>query len=164
MMQTIRGAPEGLQFRKLPMPLHMLPLVEASSKRAVLIIENNREFLGTLKFFLRYGPSISRVLTAENYEDAMRIFNERKSEIGLVVTDMGFPVAAGDRDSLAGLKLIAAVKELAPKMPIIAMSGRPEVLGLAKEAGADAVFAKMKMLSEEARLPRAVAGLMKKKE
>lgn len=75
-----------------------------------------------------YGHSVT---AAANGEEAITLFND---SIELVVTDMNMP-------RKTGLQTAAALRERAPNVPIIAMSGRPaqseELSRFATERGAN---------------------------
>lgn len=57
-----------------------------------------------------------RVVTASNGAEGFALFNERRGEICLILTDMAMPV-------MGGAALIAAVKSADPSQRIVAMSG-----------------------------------------
>ena len=68
-----------------------------------------------------------RTLTAENGEDALTLYHEHQSGIGIILTDIMMPV-------MDGLELISRIHELDPAAKIIASSGVP----LARDALASA--------------------------
>lgn len=75
-----------------------------------------------------YGHS---VIAAANGEEGIALFN---GVIDLVITDMNMP-------RMSGLQTAAALRKIAPNVPIIAMSGHPaqsaELLRFATERGAN---------------------------
>ena len=95
----------------------------------ILLIEDE-EMLRTLfcEVLEIYGHSVS---AAANGEEGIALFNR---SIDLVVTDMNMP-------RKSGLQTAAVLREIAPNVPIIAMSGHPaqseELLRFATERGAN---------------------------
>lgn len=77
----------------------------------VLISQVASELLGKLGF---------RVIVASNGREAIELFQKNKSDIDLVVTDLGMPV-------LDGYGLIRELKIIAPELPIIITSGFGDV-------------------------------------
>jgi CheY-like chemotaxis protein len=102
----------------------------------ILIVEDDKELREMLKVSLiRHKYS---VYEATDGKDAISHF--KASIIDLVVTDLIMP----EED---GLKVIMKLRELKPKLKIIAISGGGKAgpgsyLKLAKALGADAVFSK----------------------
>jgi CheY-like chemotaxis protein len=102
----------------------------------ILIVEDDKELREMLKVSLiRHKYS---VYEASHGKDAISHF--KPSIIDLVVTDLIMP----EED---GLKVIMKLRELKPKLKIIAISGGGKAgpgsyLKLAKALGADAVFSK----------------------
>lgn len=102
----------------------------------ILIVEDDKELREMLKVSLiRHKYT---VLEASDGRDAIMHF--KPSIIDLVVTDVIMP----EED---GLKVIMKLRELKPKLKIIAISGGGKAgpgsyLKLAKALGADAVFSK----------------------
>lgn len=102
----------------------------------ILIVEDDKELREMLKVSLiRHKYT---VLEASDGRDAIAHF--KPSIIDLVVTDVIMP----EED---GLKVIMKLRELKPKLKIIAISGGGKAgpgsyLKLAKALGADAVFSK----------------------
>jgi CheY-like chemotaxis protein len=79
----------------------------------ILLIEDEDMLRALYREILEiYGHSVT---AAANGEDGIALFND---SIELVVTDMNMP-----RQS--GLQTAAALRERAPKVPVIAMSGHP---------------------------------------
>jgi CheY-like chemotaxis protein len=81
---------------------------------------------------------------------ALEIFREHPFE--LVVTDFKMP-------GMNGIELIAALRDLAPSLPVILLSGYVDALGLTeKTTGANAVI--MKSANEVSHLVRTATRLM----
>jgi len=79
----------------------------------ILVIEDDEALRALFCEVLEaYGHS---VVTAVNGEEGIALFND---SIELVVTDMNMP-------RKNGLQTVAALRERAPHLPIIAMSGHP---------------------------------------
>ena len=73
------------------------------------------------------------VLLAENGEEALEVYASQGMGIDVVVTDLAMP-------KFNGLRLVAKLKELDPKVSILAASGRnADQLDLAQDAGVDEV-------------------------
>jgi CheY-like chemotaxis protein len=120
------------------MLLHGSEFLDHNLKKmaGILIVEDDKELREMLKVSLvRHKFS---VFEAVNGKDAIAHF--RPSMVDLVVTDLIMP----EED---GLKVIMKLRELKPKLRIIAISGGGKAgpgsyLKLAKALGADAVFSK----------------------
>jgi CheY-like chemotaxis protein len=81
------------------------------------------------------------VRLAGNGEEALDIYAREGFSIDLVITDLAMP-------RLNGLRLVSALKELDPRVSILAASGRnADQFDLAERAGVDDVF--MKPLDEQ---------------
>jgi CheY-like chemotaxis protein len=94
-----------------------------------------------------------RIATASNGVDALEQFGTRRFD--LVVTDYKMP-------RMDGLELIIGLREIAPDLPVILISGFVDSLGLNEEStGADVVI--QKSANEVSHLVRAVARLLRKK-
>ncbi|MBM2840862.1 MAG: multi-sensor hybrid histidine kinase [Bacteroidetes bacterium] len=82
--------------------------------KTILIAEDEseiRELLALLLETERYT-----VLKASDGQEALRIVNERRDGIDLLITDLGLP-------KLGGLELIQHARSLSPSIKIIAASG-----------------------------------------
>ncbi|MBT8338241.1 MAG: response regulator [Gemmatimonadetes bacterium] len=76
------------------------------------------------------------VRLADNGEEALEIYASEGMEIDLVVTDLAMP-------RLNGLRLVTALKEMDPRVSILASSGRnADQLDLAQRAGVHEVCMK----------------------
>lgn len=94
-----------------------------------------------------------QITTSSDPLDAIEKFREGSFE--LLITDYKMP-------NMTGVELIAKVKELAPEVPAILISGFVDTLGLTEEStGADAVI--QKSANEVQQLVRAVARVLRKK-
>jgi DNA-binding response OmpR family regulator len=95
-----------------------------------------------------------RVYTASDGEEALRVFDEHRNTINMMITDLGLP-------NLGGVDLISRVRQLRPDIKIIGSSGygrsniREEVLG----AGGDEFIPKPYVTTELLRTVRHLLGL-----
>jgi two-component system, cell cycle sensor histidine kinase and response regulator CckA len=71
-----------------------------------------------------------RVLIAQNGVEAIAIYAERKTEIGLVLLDLMMP-------NLDSQTIVSTLKQLNPEVKIVAMSGLSANEGIAKTFGSD---------------------------
>jgi CheY-like chemotaxis protein len=103
----------------------------APAFRILLIDDNRNGLLARKSVLVEQGYSV----TASNSpEEALEHFAE--SCFDLVITDYRMP-------RVNGLQVLARVREMNPKTPVILVSGMVDVLGLTeKNTGADAVVAK----------------------
>jgi two-component system, cell cycle sensor histidine kinase and response regulator CckA len=84
------------------------------SGQLVLVVDDEEPIREVARATLEgYGY---RVLTAANGAEARKLFEERRDEIDLILTDMAMPV-------MGGAELIAVVKATDPSQRIVAMSG-----------------------------------------
>lgn len=91
------------------------------------------------------------VVLAENGEEALEIYQREGMYIDVVVTDLAMP-------RLNGLRLIAELRSLDPRVIILAASGRnADQLDLAEDAGVAAIFYKP---WDPARFLRTLEGLV----
>lgn len=106
----------------------------------VLIIEDTEEVLSALcKYFKQKGYE---VLSAANGLDGLKVIENEKEGLDLIITDLVLP-------NISGVAVIAIVKKKHPQLPVIAITGwgeHPEAL--AKEAKADLVMEKPFKLPE----------------
>ena len=117
----------------------------------VLIIDDTEEVLSALcKFFRQKGYN---VLSASNGLDGLKIIENEKEALDIIITDLVLP-------NISGVAVISIVKKKFPHLPVIAITGwgeHPEAL--AKEAKADLVMEKPFKLPE---LEQAVQALLNK--
>ncbi|MBR9979927.1 MAG: response regulator [Desulfatitalea sp.] len=117
----------------------------------VLIIDDTEEVLSALcKFFRQKGYN---VLSASNGLDGLKIIENEKEALDIIITDLVLP-------NISGVAVISIVKKKFPHLPVIAITGwgeHPEAL--AKEAKADLVMEKPFKLPE---LEQAVQTLLNK--
>jgi len=97
---------------------------------AVLLVEDEEE-LRSLFAVLLEMDSI-KVFQAEDGEQALRVFNEHREEIALLITDLGLP-------HVGGVDLIGRMKGMKPSLRILGTSGlsADEVREMVLTAGAD---------------------------
>ena len=112
--------------------------------RSVLIVDDDREMLLSLKEGLeRYFESF-RVLTAEDGMIAMEML--KKKIVSLVVSDLKMP-------RMDGFSLLAHIMEYYPDIPVVIITGysTPEMERLAREGGAVGYIGKPFMIEDLAR-------------
>lgn len=64
-----------------------------------------------------------KIVLARNYDEAIGIYNKYKDNMLGVITDVRYPQCdRGEKDSLAGIKLCAAIREADPFVPLIVQS------------------------------------------
>ncbi len=86
----------------------------ASLKRKTILVVDDEDLIRDL-----LADALSddfNILTAPNGEEAMRLFEQHKDEIALVITDLIMPQMRGD-------VLAEKVRELRPMIPIVFISG-----------------------------------------
>ncbi len=101
---------EGIRQEAAPAP-HELP--EGTGQTVLLVDDETSIRQVTGQTLESFGY---RVLTAVNGADALRVFEQHRDEIAVVLTDMMMPV-------MDGPALIQALSALAPRLKIIAASG-----------------------------------------
>jgi PAS domain S-box-containing protein len=82
----------------------------------ILVVEDDESVLKLVEKLL--GRLGYRVLTASNGKEGLKVFEERKEEIQVVLMDMVMP-------ELGGAELVGALRAREPKVKIIVMSGYP---------------------------------------
>ena len=103
--------PAQPESAETPRPIHM------GHGERILIIDDERAFQEIIRaIFIQYGY---RVFTANDGTEAVALFAQHRDEIDLVVTDMEMPY-------LDGPATINALRQLDPRIPIIAASGMSE--------------------------------------
>jgi DNA-binding response OmpR family regulator len=122
-----------------------------SSSPRVLIIDDTEEVLTALcKYFKQKNYE---VLSASNGLDGLKLIENEKGGIDIIITDLVLP-------NISGVAVISIAKKKFPDLPVIAITGwgeHPE--SLAKEANADLVMEKPFKLPE---LEKAARELLKK--
>ena len=103
---------------------------------SILVIDDDKSVRDTLRATLEHQGF--RVVTASNGREAMRKFV--LDEFALVITDLVMP-------DVDGIAVLRQLKKLAPKVPVIAISGWPSAgaplyLDSSLALGADAALAK----------------------
>jgi CheY-like chemotaxis protein len=94
-------------------------------KKTILCVDDNEQALSVRKFLLETRGY--RVLTALDYETALELFRGRG--IDLVLSDLVMP-------RMDGNELIRRMKELAPEVPAILISGSVKAFDRANRADA----------------------------
>ena len=118
---------------------------------SILLVDDNKLGLSARRSVLEELGH--RIATASNGVDALEQFGTRRFD--LVVTDYKMP-------RMDGLELIVGLREIAPDLPVILISGFVDSLGLNEEStGADVVI--QKSANEVSHMVRAVARLLRKK-
>jgi len=88
--------------------------VESSGSETILVVEDDKRLLKlALRILKQYGYN---VLVAENGKEALRVVEECKEPIHLVLTDMVMP-------GMSGTEVAEQVKLLKPEIKVIYMSG-----------------------------------------
>ncbi len=92
------------------------------------------ENLDEMKKLLRMRTR-PKVLIAENYEEAVEIFDRYRDYLLCVISDVKFP-RKGKVDERAGIKLVKKFKKEIDSLPVLLQSSNPENTSLADELGA----------------------------
>jgi CheY-like chemotaxis protein len=113
-----------------------MPLMDSSSDsapnpRSILVVDDNSNLRGALVAVLENAGY--EAFQASNGDAA--IADTRRQPVGLLITDLVMP----DRE---GIETIRQFIQEFPRIPIIAMSGMPEYLPVAKALGAAVVLEK----------------------
>lgn len=98
------------------------PLVDNSDSRAapLLLIEDNEAARSGSKFLLENSEHGDfHVLTVGNGREAIDLFQRRIEEASVVVLDLNLP-------DCQGADLLRQMRQLAPQLPVIVVSGLPE--------------------------------------
>ena len=103
----------------------------APNPRSILVVDDNSNLRGALVAVLENAGY--EVFQASNGDAA--IADTRRQPVGLLITDLVMP----DRE---GIETIRQFIQEFPRIPIIAMSGMPEYLPVAKALGAAVVLEK----------------------
>lgn len=116
------AAPE----ESVPLPAPPPPAPAAArGNELIMVVDDEQNVRDVTRAVLeRYGY---RVVTAVNGQDAIVQFISRRTEVRLVLTDLMMPV-------MNGLALIKWLRELAPDIPVVAMTGLEDP-GPAEELG-----------------------------
>ena len=123
----------------------------STTRARILLVDDNANGLAARKSVLEELGY--RIVTCTSGADALEQF--AASKFDLVVTDYKMP-------RMDGLELIVGLREIAPDLPVILISGFVDSLGLNEECtGADVVI--QKSANEVSHLVRAVARLLRKK-
>ena len=75
-----------------------------------------------------------KVVLARNYEEAMALYERYSDNVLGVISDVRFPIH-GEKDSEAGLKLLRAIRQNAPYLPLILESSESENRAKAEAEG-----------------------------
>lgn len=76
-----------------------------------------------------------KILLAENYEDAWRLYKKYSKYLLCVISDVRYP-KEGKEDAHAGLKLLTKIKREIPDIPLLILSSEPENQARAEEISA----------------------------
>jgi CheY-like chemotaxis protein len=124
----------------------------SSTHARILLVDANANGLKARKTVLEELGY--KTVTASCGDDALELFGRQKFD--LVVTDYKMP-------RMDGLQLISCLRERAPEVPIVLISGFVETLGLSEQnTKADAVI--QKSSNEVTHLTRSVARLLRLKK
>lgn len=102
--------------------------------RKLLIIDDNEELLVALSDY--FTKNKYEVISANNGLDGLKLIEEQRSSIDIIITDLVMP-------NISGVAVISIVKKKYPEIPVIAITGwgeHPEAL--AEQANADLVLEK----------------------
>jgi DNA-binding NarL/FixJ family response regulator len=101
----------------------------------VLLVDDDREFLESLRPLIEHQPVLTVAGTAENGLDAIELADELDPDA--VVIDLHMPV-------VDGVTAVARLRKDHPNLCLIALTGdpTPELHRAVSEAGADAVLMK----------------------
>jgi PAS domain S-box-containing protein len=119
----------------------------------ILLVEDEPQLIAVAKDLLETLGF--KVIKASNGIDAIEQYRKNASEIGLVLTDVGMPL-------MDGYELIAELKKLDPKLPIIISSGFGDTVVTSKIAPEEIVGLISKPYSFE-QLQDVLKGLLEKK-
>ena len=123
----------------------------ANKPYKLLIIDDNEEILAALYDF--FSKKEYEVISATNGLDGLKLLENQKKEVDLIITDLVMP-------NISGVAVISIVKKKYPEIPVIAITGWGEYPeALAAEAHADLVLEKPFELPE---LDELMAKLLKK--
>ena len=128
---------EGAVFRVLLPAIETQPIerssptapVVSSKHECILFVDDEHHLVLTTRFVLeRLGYE---VVAEENVATALELFRRESGRFKLIITDLSMPV-------MDGLEFIEEVRKIAPRIPVILMSGfggetakdRAEVLGI----------------------------------
>ena len=98
-----------------------VPSAAASTEETVLVVEDDAVLRTTAEAMLRRLGY--RVLTAEDGEVAVQIFQTRASEIHIVLCDLSMP-------RMDGWKTLEALREIRPDIPVVLTSGHVESMAM----------------------------------
>ncbi|MFI5356790.1 MAG: response regulator [Opitutales bacterium] len=95
---------------------------------AILLVDDEEMVRSTLSLLLKVEGY--RVYGAEDGNEALKVFRQRREEIALILTDLKM-------GGMGGVELIAAVRAEAPDLPIIALTavGASEDAAMLRQAG-----------------------------
>ncbi len=103
--------------RHFPRPephLEPEPAEGIGKKEMIMLVEDELMLMELLKSV--FEEDGYRVVTAVDGEEAVKIFNQKKTEIGVVLTDMGLP-------KLGGWEMFEKLREIDPNVKVILASG-----------------------------------------
>ena len=107
----------------------------------VLLADNQPKVRFALRVLLERQPGIEIVGEATNAADLLSQMKKTHPDVVLLSWDLPGPAANSPLSSLLS-SLIASLREIHPKLSVIALSGRPEVRRAALSAGANAFVSK----------------------
>ena len=115
----------------------------------VLLVDDDREFLESLRPLIEHQPVLTVAGTAENGLDAIELADELDPDA--VVIDLHMPV-------VDGVTAVARLRKDHPNLCLIALTGdpAPELHRAVSEAGADAVLMKGDLVDSLVQRLRAV--------
>jgi len=102
-----------------------------TANRTILLVEDE-ESVRTIASRL-LGRSGFRVLTAAKPSEAVSLFDQHRSEIDLLLTDIVMP-------EMSGVALAEQLRGISPELPVLFMSGYPQMDGTKLSGGASSAF------------------------
>ncbi len=101
----------------------------------ILLIEDEEVLIEIVRFML--VSKGYKVFSAQDGKDAIKIYEQHKNEIDIVLSDLGLP-------GIAGCDMLRKLKEISPKIPVIFASGffEPDLKSKLYNAGVKAFIQK----------------------
>lgn len=146
-VRTILLVEDSARFISLYLPLLYTVLV----KQTHLLMDDGVNLANRL-LRLRARP---KVLLAQNFDDAVEIYERYRPYMLGVISDKSFPRDAfddGDNDPLAGLQLLERIKGDDSTMPMLLQSSDADALKLAREIGVHFIHKRSHRLLKEVKV------------
>ncbi len=146
--------------------------IKAAGVNMILLVEDNIRFYSSLlpnlyKFVLQQSLEFAtealnsqletlrmrgrpKIVLARNYEEAWSVYNQFADNTLGVISDCRFP-REGKLDELAGQRLLKAIRERDPYVPLVLESSESDAARIAKECGADFIDKNSKKIDVDLR-------------